>query len=392
MCKRAHGLKNKDTIGLSDPFVVCQVSPSSLDLAPRKTKVRKNTLEPVWDQQLIWKAPLQVLTTEGHAPTPETGKEAKHNNNSGNNNNNDNSNSNNEKEASTAAVVPGEGGATTLTMTLWDYDHIGRNDFLGRFTLPLGELMRKPTHGKEWGGWMQLFGRKPGLSAFNILKISPTRTIQRYGADVPTHMHARQSRHYASEVTGHGSERPETPPVLLNATMAEKHHVSFRQQKRELADIMTEAEKLGAQREKEGAPPRKLVVLYNPVSGDGTAKKIVDKLATPVFRAAGVDYDVIPTQYAGHATEFTLEMNLDSVDGILIAGGDGLVTEVITGYFNRADQGRGVPVGILPSGTANALAHDLHVGVSHSQADVIGRAALNACKGNVRKIDVLKVE
>lgn len=216
--------------------------------------------------------------------------------------------------------------------------------------------------------------------------------------------------------------------------------MSYKVQQQEFGNILLEARRVGQQRLADEAPPRHLTLLYNPVSGDGTAKRIVDRLVTPVLRAAEVQYDVVPTQYAGYATEYLQDMNLDSCDGILIAGGDGLVAEVITGYLyaamtaatavadplpvsvarttstqpllvhligflpmptsyspplsrsNREDKGRGIPVGIIPSGTANALAHDIHVGSSHSQACVVGRAALNACMGRTRRVDVLKVE
>jgi len=96
---------------------------------------------------------------------------------------------------------------------------------------------------------------------------------------------------------------------------------------------MTLARKVGDQRAFAGASKRHLTILYNPISGDGTAKRIVDKLVTPVLRAAFVEYDVVPTQYAGYATEYVHDMKLDGCDGILIAGGDGVVAEVITGYL-----------------------------------------------------------
>lgn len=58
----------------------------------------------------------------------------------------------------------------------------------------------------------------------------------------------------------------------------------------------------------------------------------------------------------------TPRADLSTVQGIIIAGGDGLVHEVVTGYFQHPDQEgiHKIPVGITPSGTANAMAHALH--------------------------------
>lgn len=68
----------------------------------------------------------------------------------------------------------------------------------------------------------------------------------------------------------------------------------------------------GAHRTRVGEPKRHLTILYNPVSGDGTAKRIVDKLVTPVLRECKVEYDVIPTQYAGYAKEHLADMGTQS--------------------------------------------------------------------------------
>lgn len=50
------------------------------------------------------------------------------------------------------------------------------------------------------------------------------------------------------------------------------------------------------------------------------------------------------------------------MDGVIISGGDGLVYEVVTGYFNHPDQEKmkNVALGFAPAGTANAMANHLH--------------------------------
>lgn len=76
-----------------------------------------------------------------------------------------------------------------------------------------------------------------------------------------------------------------------------------------------------------------------------------------------------------------------------MAGGDGLVHEVITGYFRHPDHENlsRVPVGIIPSGTANAMARELHTHQNQSHVSLVGRAALAAAVGQTRSVDVIKV-
>lgn len=55
-------------------------------------------------------------------------------------------------------------------------------------------------------------------------------------------------------------------------------------------------------------------------------------------------------------------------DGIVVAGGDGLVSEVVSGLMDRNDgcMASGFPVGLVPSGTANAMANELDLFESES--------------------------
>eukprot|EP01147_Barroeca_monosierra_P010898 gene10898-2973_t len=138
---------------------------------------------------------------------------------------------------------------------------------------------------------------------------------------------------------------------------------------------------------------RKIVVLYNPVSGTGQAKVIAEEHVGPILRLAKVDFEIVPTQYAGHATTYVAELDLLNLNGIAICGGDGLVSEVMTGLLNRDDseEAKSFPVGIIPVGTANAMANSLDGGISRSEYDLISRSALAVAKGQTRLVDVLSI-
>ena len=117
--------------------------------------------------------------------------------------------------------------------------------------------------------------------------------------------------------------------------------------------------RLGRTRTILNAPPRHVVVIYNPVSGGGTAKRTVDHMVAPIFKLSRIDFTVVMTEYAGFAVEYVRGIDPDVVNGLLIAGGDGLVHECVTGYSTHPDYQQlrqRVPIGICPSGTANAMA------------------------------------
>ena len=64
------------------------------------------------------------------------------------------------------------------------------------------------------------------------------------------------------------------------------------------------------------------------------------------------------TEYAGHARELAAKSELSGFDGIVAAGGDGTLFEVLNGLY-RHDRQKRVPLGLIPVGTGNAFARDL---------------------------------
>lgn len=140
------------------------------------------------------------------------------------------------------------------------------------------------------------------------------------------------------------------------------------------------------------AKRRHLTVIYNPVSGQGLGKTVVVKTVVPILTMAKVAHKVIPTEYQGHCRELVQGLDITKTDGVVICGGDGLVSEAITGLMNRADGAHSTfPMGIVPVGTANAMAHDLDKGSSTTQAGLQSQAALAAAGGQTTKIDVIAV-
>eukprot|EP00039_Didymoeca_costata_P004887 m.76845 g.76845 ORF g.76845 m.76845 type:complete len:834 (+) comp12585_c0_seq1:102-2603(+) len=139
---------------------------------------------------------------------------------------------------------------------------------------------------------------------------------------------------------------------------------------------------------------RHVIIVYNPVSGSGKAKKNVENMVIPILEIAGVNFQVIATEYRGFAREFAKDFDYTRTNGLVVAGGDGLVSEVVTGLYLRSDNliESGFPVGIVPSGTANAMANELDAYVSETYVQLIGRAALMIAEGHKRKVDLISVK
>jgi diacylglycerol kinase family enzyme len=73
-----------------------------------------------------------------------------------------------------------------------------------------------------------------------------------------------------------------------------------------------------------------------------------------LLRAEGHDVTVVPTLGPQTATAIAHEYATRGVDLVLVAGGDGTINEVTEGLVHTD-----IPMGILPSGTANVLATEL---------------------------------
>ena len=109
---------------------------------------------------------------------------------------------------------------------------------------------------------------------------------------------------------------------------------------------------------------RRVALIYNPASGQGfqlRTRVIEDALA--VLRFAGVEAEALETFAPGSAGTQALEAVRRGCDTILACGGDGTVHEIL-----QCLVGTQVALGVVPLGTANALAANLGLGSSPAKA------------------------
>ncbi len=101
---------------------------------------------------------------------------------------------------------------------------------------------------------------------------------------------------------------------------------------------------------------RRAVLIYNPVAR-GLARR-QDSLQRTIGALARQDIraELVPTTGPGSASAQVRKQIDAGCDLVLAAGGDGTINEVANGMLHT-----GVPLGILPGGTANVLARELRM-------------------------------
>ncbi|HUX46279.1 MAG TPA: diacylglycerol kinase family protein [Terracidiphilus sp.] len=109
---------------------------------------------------------------------------------------------------------------------------------------------------------------------------------------------------------------------------------------------------------------RRVALIYNPASGQksGRRERVIRK-ALEVLRKAGMEAEALETDAPGSARTLTRAAVRSGYDTILACGGDGTVHEVL-----QCLVGTSVALGVVPLGTANALAQNLGLGRSPVKA------------------------
>lgn len=98
---------------------------------------------------------------------------------------------------------------------------------------------------------------------------------------------------------------------------------------------------------------RRFLILANPIAGGGRGKSAAGELAACLGRL-GCASEVYFSRQGGDLGRRAATLRAGDVDGVLVAGGDGSVLEVLNGMPDPS-----LPIGHLPMGTANVLAVEL---------------------------------
>ncbi|MBT8073005.1 MAG: diacylglycerol kinase family lipid kinase [Xanthomonadales bacterium] len=129
----------------------------------------------------------------------------------------------------------------------------------------------------------------------------------------------------------------------------------------------------------------KLLIIFNPKAAYGRSVKKLEHIKSR-FAGLGIDAKFLPTGHPGHGKELVAGTDLAAFDGLVAAGGDGTLFEVLNGLYSHPKADR-IPVGLIPIGTGNAFARELDL-----EPDAWQEAVDLLHRGQTRLIDVVEVK
>jgi len=115
---------------------------------------------------------------------------------------------------------------------------------------------------------------------------------------------------------------------------------------------------------------RKAALLYNPDSGGSKQRQRELHDALSILKNGGVEANLCPTNSPDHASQEARRAVESGCDTVFACGGDGTINNIAQVLAHTQ-----VALGVLPIGTANALAHDLRLPLNVPAA---AKASLNA--------------
>lgn len=105
--------------------------------------------------------------------------------------------------------------------------------------------------------------------------------------------------------------------------------------------------------------PRTVTVILNPNANKRKAQAEFEKYCAPLLHLAGISLEVIKTESEGHAKQ--LIESVADAEAVVVAGGDGTLSEVVTGLLRRTNEHCLVPIGKTNRGLARKIANGLFV-------------------------------
>ena len=130
-----------------------------------------------------------------------------------------------------------------------------------------------------------------------------------------------------------------------------------------------------------GEPVKVIHLMVNPFSGKKQGEKIASQ-ASAMFKENGISVTMHLSTYSGELIQIAAGLTTDDADIVAVVGGDGSLSEVVTGLMQARSNCR---VGLIPAGTGNSMANDLSI---KSTEDAVARI----CAGHYQTLDLAKVD
>ncbi|KAI3623028.1 LCB4 [Malassezia furfur] len=125
---------------------------------------------------------------------------------------------------------------------------------------------------------------------------------------------------------------------------------------------------------------KRILVIANPVGGQGNGKRVLDTQVVPLFRAAHCALTVFETRGRSDAFRYVHAMDVHEFDALVCVGGDGTLHEIVNGLAARTDAAAALaalPLVPVPCGSGNGAYVSLHGAHRFN----VALACLSALKG-----------
>ena len=123
------------------------------------------------------------------------------------------------------------------------------------------------------------------------------------------------------------------------------------------------------------------LLIVNPAAGQGKPQEALERMQAAFGSLLG---GIVVTQKTGDAEAAARGAAAQGFEAVLVAGGDGTVNEVVNGLLTAAGGPEALPLGLVPLGTQNVLAHELGLAATD---DLKAMAAILRA-GKIRLLDV----
>ncbi|XP_034253378.1 acylglycerol kinase, mitochondrial [Thrips palmi] len=140
--------------------------------------------------------------------------------------------------------------------------------------------------------------------------------------------------------------------------------------------------------------PRHITVILNPAANKRKAKKEFEEYCAPLLYLAGLSVNVVVTGKEGQARTL-IEKLEEATDAIVVAGGDGTLSEAVTGLLRREDGtnvARKMPLGVLPVGKTNSIAKHLFSQSADDRIKLLAEATMAVILEASKPLDVIKFQ
>ena len=129
--------------------------------------------------------------------------------------------------------------------------------------------------------------------------------------------------------------------------------------------------------------PSKVHLMVNPFSGKKKGEKVALE-AKKLLEGSGIVVEIYRSLHPGHLIQLSANITADDDDVFAVVGGDGSMSEVITGRMRNSEHSVPPIVSFIPAGTGNSHAHDLKInGVEDAVSRIIS--------GRIQELDISRV-